>query len=85
VPGLLDRAEAAATEGPGSAGSGDPMAVIDPSARQVMAMASDLLAARDVIRRQRKQMWALCACLRAEQQAQVALLDLLDELLSDDG
>ena len=48
-------------------------------------MASQVLMRNDVIARQRKVIWQLVACLRAEQQAKVALTDLLDELLAADG
>lgn len=59
------------------------MALIDASAAQVMELASDLLVAEDKIRRQRKTIWQLVTIVRAEQQAKVALVDLLDELLAD--
>lgn len=59
------------------------MAVIDPAALQVMELSSQVLMRNDVIARQRRQIWALVACLRAEQQAKVALIDLLDSVLAD--
>lgn len=61
------------------------MALIDPDAARTMQLASDLMEARDVIRRQRRQLWGLAAALRTQQQAQVALCDLLDELLAGDS
>jgi hypothetical protein len=59
------------------------VALIDPAAAQTMELASQVLAAQDRIRRQRKVIWQLVAIVRTEQQAKVALIDLLDELLAD--
>jgi hypothetical protein len=59
--------------------------MIDPAAAQTMQLASELLAARDVIKRQRKQLFGLAAALRTQQMAVVSLTDLLDELLAADG
>ena len=39
--------------------------------------------ARDMIARQRQTIWALVAALRAEQQAKVSLMNLLDQVLGD--
>jgi hypothetical protein len=61
------------------------VALIDPSAAQVMTMASELMVSRDTIRRQRTTIWGLVAALRASQQAQVAMADLLDQVLAGDG
>ena len=55
---------------------------LDPAAEQVMSMASQVLMRNDTIARQRRVIWQLVAILRAEQQAKVALVDLLDELLA---
>jgi hypothetical protein len=60
------------------------MAVIDPAAAQVMELASELMEARAVIARQRRQMWALAAALRTQQLAVSTLSDVLDALLADD-
>lgn len=57
--------------------------MIDPSAAQVMQMASAVLAADDTIKRQRRQIWALVTCLRAERAASAALVDLLDSMLGE--
>ena len=54
---------------------------LDPAIESLVHISSELLAAQDTIRRQRKQLWALAVALRAEQMA-MALTDLLDELLS---
>lgn len=48
-----------------------------------MRMASAVLQAQDQIKRQRRTIWALVAALRSSQQAQVALIDLLDQVLAD--
>jgi hypothetical protein len=58
---------------------------IDPSAAQLMRVSSELLAAQDTIRQQRKTIWGLVLVLRAERQASAALADVLDVLLDDDG
>ncbi len=55
---------------------------LDPGIESLVHISSELLAAQDTIRRQRKQMWALAAALRAQQVAMASLTDLLDELLS---
>ena len=59
------------------------MVLIDPSAAQTMELASQVLIRNDVIARQRRTIWALVAALRSEQQAKVALVDLLDQVLAD--
>ena len=59
------------------------MAVIDASAAQTMQLASEVLAAQDVIRRQRTTIWALVTVLRAERATSSALCDLLDQVLAD--
>ncbi len=81
MPALLDRAEATR---PGAAGSGVPVA-LDPGIESLVHISSELLSAQDQVRRQRKVIWQLVAIVRAEQQAKVALIDLLDELLAADG
>ena len=58
------------------------MALIDPSAERLMHLSSDFLAAQDTIKRQRRQLWGIAVALRAERMKNVALCDLLDELLS---
>jgi len=58
---------------------------LDPAIESLVHISSELLEAQDTIRRQRKQLWALVACLRAERMASTALIDLLDELLAADG
>lgn len=60
------------------------MAMIDGSAAEIMELASQVLIRNDVIARQRKQLWALMAVLRLEQQRSAALCDLVDALLADD-
>ena len=60
------------------------MAMIDSSAAEIMELASQVLIRNDVIARQRKQLWALMAVLRLEQQRSAALYDLVDALLADD-
>lgn len=56
---------------------------IDPNAEATMRMASAVLQAQDQIKRQRRTIWALVAALRSSQHAQVALIDLLDQVLAD--
>ena len=58
---------------------------LDPGIESLMHISSELLSAQDQVRRQRKVIWQLVAIVRAEQQAKVALIDLLDELLAADG
>ena len=58
---------------------------LDPSIESLVHVSSELLSAQDTIRRQKKTIWCLVAALRAEQQAKVSLVDLLDELLAADG
>jgi hypothetical protein len=40
---------------------------------------------QDVVRRQRRQLWALMGVLKLEQQRSAALCDLVDTLLVGDG
>ena len=58
------------------------MAVVDASAARLMQLSSELLEARDVIARQRRQLWALVAALRSERAASAALAELVDVLLA---
>jgi hypothetical protein len=60
------------------------MAVVDPSALQIMNLSAELLQSRDQVRRLRKQLWGLMTVLHAERAASAALVDLLDELLSSE-
>jgi hypothetical protein len=55
---------------------------LDPSIESLVHISSDLLAAQDRLRQQRKIIFGLAVALRAERMASVALCDLLDELLS---
>jgi hypothetical protein len=58
---------------------------LDPGVESLVHISSELLAAQDTIRRQRKTIWQLVAALRSCQMQQVSLTDLLDELLAADG
>jgi predicted outer membrane lipoprotein len=60
------------------------VALIDPGALQTMAMASELMEARDQLRRQQATIFGLIAALRSEQCASQALADLLDHVLADE-
>lgn len=57
---------------------------LDPAAERLMHLSSEVLTAQDQVKRQRKIIWQLMACLHAERQASTALADLLDELLAGD-
>jgi hypothetical protein len=57
---------------------------LDPSAERLMRLSSELISSRDQVRRLRKRLWALMAVLHAERVASASLLELLDELLSDE-
>ncbi len=59
--------------------------MIDPSAAQVMQMASAVLVADSTIKHQRRVIWQLVVCLRSSQRQQTELIELLDELLAGDG
>ena len=61
------------------------MALIDASAASTMQLASELLEARDTIRHQRRQIYALAAALRTQQLASTTLADALDVLLAGPG
>lgn len=61
------------------------MAVVDPSAEQLIGLAGELMAAKDVIRKQRKVLWCLVAALRASQQQQAELANLVDAILDADS
>ena len=50
-----------------------------------MRLSSALLRSQDTVRRQQRQLWALMAVLRLEQQRSAALCDLVDVLLGDDA
>ena len=56
---------------------------VDPDAERLMALSSALLRERNVVRRQRTQIWALVTVLRAERAASAALVDLLNSVLGD--
>ena len=56
-------------------------AELDPGAERMMAMASAILRSRDENKRLKRQLWALMAVLRLEQQRSAALCDLVDVLL----
>lgn len=60
------------------------MAMIDPSAAQTMELASDLMTAKTVIAKQRRVIWSLVAALRASEQQQAAMADLVDSILDAD-
>ena len=59
------------------------METVDESAERLMALSSALLRERDLVRRQRKLLWAMATALRAERAASAHLIDLVDSLLSD--
>jgi len=50
-----------------------------------MHVSSEVLAAKDVIRRQKRVIWSLVAALRSSQQQQAAMQDLLDAILEADA
>lgn len=56
---------------------------VDPEVLVTMRLASELMTAQDVIRRQRRQIWGLAMVFRSERVASAALVDLLDSLLTD--
>jgi len=56
---------------------------LDPSAERLMALASELLATRDVVARQRRMLWGMAVALKAERQASTHLIDMVDTLLSE--
>jgi hypothetical protein len=58
---------------------------LDPGVESLVHVSSELLAAQDTIRRQKKTIWQLVAALRSCQIQQAGLVDLLDELLAADG
>jgi len=59
------------------------MSTIDSEAAVTMRLSSELMDARETIRRQRRTIWALVAALRAQQIASATLADLADFLLAD--
>ncbi len=60
------------------------MALIDPSAGMVMQLSSELMNAQAVIRRQRRRIALLAAALRASQQSEAALAEVLALVLEDE-
>ncbi len=58
---------------------------LEPATEQLLHLSSEVLTAQARCRRQQRVIWALVAIVRAEQQAKVALIDLLDDLLASDG
>jgi hypothetical protein len=87
VPTLLDHAQALAAARPAHEGEAGAMALtgIDPSTLLLMRVSRDLMAAQDVIQRQRKQLAAMAAVLRTQQVSMTAMVDLVDALLSEPG
>ena len=81
---LFDHASTSSPARPAYEGQAGGMA-LDPSIESLVRISSDLLKAQDTIRRQRRQLWALAVALRAERQASLALVDLLDEMLASDA
>jgi len=74
----------ASTARPATEAAGDRVA-LDPAAEQLMHVSSEVLAAKDVIRRQKRVIWSLVAALRSSQQQQAAMQDLLDAILEADA
>jgi hypothetical protein len=58
---------------------------VDPGVLVLMRVSSELMEARDTIRRQRRQLLALASALRTQQVAVAAMSDVLDTLLERDG
>ena len=58
-------------------------AELDESAERLMALSSELLRTRDVVKRQRRQIWGLAMVLRSERATNANLVDLLDSVLGD--
>jgi hypothetical protein len=58
---------------------------LEPSTLLLMKLSSEVLEARDVIARQRKQLAAMAGVLRVQQLANTSLIDLVDTLLAEPG
>ena len=56
------------------------MATIDGSAAEVMHLSSELLATRNVVKRQRAMIWALVTVTRAERATNTELVNLVDSI-----
>jgi hypothetical protein len=77
----------AATPAASAAPEGRAVALtsVDPSVLLTMKLSSELMEARDTIRRQRRQLLAMAGVLRAQQQGKTSLADLIDTLLPEAG
>lgn len=58
---------------------------LEPAVEQLLHLSSEVLTAKAQVKRQQAVIWALVAALRSSQQAQVAMADLLDQVLAGDA